>query len=328
MLRVGHLVTSADLPVLNIYNLCKYRISKEIQHYVIADNKYDFIDYFKQDDIPYFVVNNKKPYQNLLKKVDIIHLHWTGYNRKEHDLVRRSRIPFLVTLYKPEKLPSSIPFAICPFNFIRKVQRKPDNYIVIHNGINVRRFNKISNNISPETEKKQNILVAPDVVTQCNDHFWIFMHKFFSKNSNVELQIICPSWHSLNLVKAINNKRKVYTSIALSDVAIYTPFISDTLKIQNSFHFVMIAMAMGVPCIVSQNKIVDEVFQHRKNGIVVSGDKPIHFVKDIKELLQNRELRKRCIVNAYQIVRDKFDVKFNISKYETILFTLIKNQIK
>lgn len=330
MLKVGHLITSVDIPILNIYNLCKHKISKELQHYVITDNRYDFIDFFKHDDIPCFVVNNEKAYQNLFKKTDIIHLHWIGYNRKEHDLVKGSQVPFLVTLYKPEKLPASIPFVICPFNFIKEIQGRPRNSMVIHDGINIKRFSKISNDVSlkaKNTEKtKKSILIAPDVITQCNDYFWILMQEFLLKNSNSELRIICPGWRSLNLIKAINNKKQVYTSIALSDVAIYTPFTSDVLKIQNSFHFVMIAMAMGMPCIVSKNEIFDEVIKHRKNGIVFSGDKPIHFIEGVKELLQNRSLRKRCIVNAYQTVHDKFDVKLNVSKYEAVLLAFVKKQ--
>jgi len=217
VLKVGQIITSADIPILSLYNLCNYRVSKELQYYIITNNKYDFIDFFKEKNIRCFVVNNMKEYKKIVKNMDMIHFHWLCYNKKEHDFVKGLKVPFIVTLYTPEKLPSSIPFVICPFNFIKEFQGRPRNSTVIYEGIDVKRFSKISIDASlktgnAETERKKR-LVAAEVTTQQNDYFWILMQKFLSENSDVELQIIGPDWQSLNLVKAINNRKKACKKI-------------------------------------------------------------------------------------------------------------------
>jgi len=326
MLKVGHFVTSEELPTLTIYNFCNYRISNKIRHFIFSDKNYDFLESFRKSNI-HCSVFNKNKLRVLLKKIDIIHFHWSGYNREEHDLAKKFQIPFLVSLYKNEKLPSSIPFIICPFDFIRKVQGKRDNCVVIYNGIDIQKFKKISNSISQKyiamKKKDQKVLIAPGSITQGNYYFWISIQELLSKISNTKLYIIGPNWISLKVIKAIKSKRKVYSSIIESEVAIYTPFGSDILKIQNSFHFIMMVMAMGVPCVVSRNKITDEVIRHRENGFIISDETPICFVKGIQELLVNNELRQRCIMNAYKSVKDKFDIKYNTTRYETVIFSLL-----
>lgn len=322
MLKIGHVITCNDILLSYIYKICKYKISREIKHYLIVDRHYGYVNYFRRANVTCFILKDKILFKNALKKMSIINFHWDGYDNQLHDFALEMKVPFLVTLYEPKKLPPSIPIAACPFNHIREIQSHPDRFVVIHEGLDLERFARISK-YEKNLKRKRWTLITPDSITQCNDKFWIAIGEILLKYPNIELKIIAPGWKSLERTKAINDNRTIYRYIAQADLAIFTPAASDISKIQQSFYFIMIAMAMGIPCVVSKNKITDALIKHEKNGIFVSTDKPIYFAKNIINLLENNKLRSWCVLNAKQLVRDKFDILVNVKKYESILNTIV-----
>jgi hypothetical protein len=321
MLNIGHVVTCNDIPLSYIYKICKYKISREIKHYLIVDKPCGYVNYFRQANIACLILKDEILFKNALKKMNIINFHWDSYDNRLHNLALEIKTPFLVTLYGSEKLPRSIPIAVCPFNYIRQIQSYQDRFVVIHEGIDLELFARISKHRMNLTRKRWT-LVAPDSATQCNDKFWITIGGVLLNHPDIELKIIAPGWKSVGRTKAINDKRAIYRHIAQAHLAIYTPTAPTMLKIQESFCFVMIAMAMGIPCVVSKNKITDALIKHKINGIFVSTDKPAYFVKSIINVLEDSKLRKRCVLNAKQLVQDRFDIMVNVKKYESLLNTI------
>jgi len=73
------------------------------------------------------------------------------------------------------------------------------------------------------------------------------------------------------------------------------------------------AMAAKIPCIVTKSGIANEIIVDKKNALVVNYKNSSDIVKNIKFLLNNKELSDKIITNAYLTIKD-FDINIMIKK--------------
>jgi glycosyltransferase involved in cell wall biosynthesis len=71
------------------------------------------------------------------------------------------------------------------------------------------------------------------------------------------------------------------------------PTLTDTLSTQ-----IQEALASGIPCICSNVDGNPEMIQHGKNGLLFDPCDPITVKEQIREFVENQELRHRLRLNA------------------------------
>lgn len=86
---------------------------------------------------------------------------------------------------------------------------------------------------------------------------------------------------------------------------------------------VMEAMAIGLPVVASDVDGIPEVLVNRVTGLSV----PVRDVSRLTEatlkMIEDSDLRERCIANAKQLIYEKFNVKTNVSVLKNLLEELI-----
>ncbi|WFS61213.1 glycosyltransferase family 4 protein [Pseudodesulfovibrio thermohalotolerans] len=89
---------------------------------------------------------------------------------------------------------------------------------------------------------------------------------------------------------------------------------------KESFGRVLIeAMQVGVPVVGTNIGGIPDVIQHEKNGLLVEYDDRTGLSNAFKRLLEDQELRLRCIENGQLVVADKFDLNVHVNEIERII---------
>ena len=332
MLKVGHVVSDREITRRYLYNICKYRISKGIKHCLITTEKDPYSEAFRKIGVSCHSFNSKAQLKTILSSVDTVNFHWWTFPKELHALVHSLQIPYFVTLYTPEQIPASIPTIICQFGFIKSRQKKPDRCVVIPEGVDTDKVTKLPRPfVRDKYSKCRNTanrclrLIAPGSLTQCNDDFWILMSELLSQETAIELEIIRPGWKSVKRIKAINRRDLIFHSLAISDAALYLPQPYDLKKILDSFSFVLLAMTMGIPCILGKNIVTDELI-HKGCGLPLRVDNPIATARRIAAFMHNGRLLRSAAASSQAIVKDQFDIKKNTQQYEQVITQVVSTR--
>jgi glycosyltransferase involved in cell wall biosynthesis len=78
------------------------------------------------------------------------------------------------------------------------------------------------------------------------------------------------------------------------------------------------SMACKKPVIVSKLKNLKELVGKNSYGLVVKTKKPQDLAEKIELLKRNKKLYNKLALNAFNFVKENFDIKKNIKKYEAI----------
>lgn len=318
MINAGHVVADEEIWILYLFNLCRYRASERIRHHFFAYGAHGHAGAFRKINIPCHLIREERVFSQSLKKMDVVNFHWRHYDRCAHELVKRLRIDYLVTLYEQKELPADIPRIICPFDFIKDAQSARARCTVIHAGIDP----KVPSRHKSSALRRRRSIIAPDVITQGNDSFWMAVNEILLHNPGVEIDIIRPPWQPCGRIKAVEGTRRVYQAVADAVCGIYTPYSYALNRILNSLHFLLRSMAMGTPCVASRNSAVEEIVRHRQNGILVPVNDPLSLAGGVSDFLNNAGLRNRCAANAQGTIREEFDLTRTVAQYENALLTL------
>ncbi|MCX5782797.1 MAG: glycosyltransferase [Elusimicrobia bacterium] len=84
------------------------------------------------------------------------------------------------------------------------------------------------------------------------------------------------------------------------------------------------AMVLKTPIItVACRGGINEIIKNGVNGIIVEQNNIKAFASAIKDLKQNIPLKEKLVENAYKTVREKYDIKEMLFKYESIMEEII-----
>lgn len=227
--------------------------------------------------------------------------------------------------------------------FIRKPN--PKSTIVVHNGIdskdwnpkNVRRGSfrsevSISDSttlvgfvgrIMPEKDILSLVSVADEIVNaRRRDALFVCVGESNSSKYERALKAkirTCKLHERFKLLGVRFDLRQVYRDL---DIFIMT-------SIQEGFpNSLLEAMAMKVPSIVTGVDGIAEILEHRVHGIVLKAGDIHGFADAIEELIDNKRLCEKLVVNSRKKVENELSFEYRLKKMEKVYFDLFAEMKK
>jgi len=119
---------------------------------------------------------------------------------------------------------------------------------------------------------------------------------------------------STERVRFFGTRLDIPDILAETDIFAYTPYPNTG----SSDLVVMEALAMGVPCVVSDVNAVRESVEHEQNGFLTPFGDIDAFVQKIGMLVEDANLRVRMGQTAIRIARERFDMRRIARSYEAV----------
>lgn len=321
-MKVAHLIPWMDGYGTEqvLLNLCKYGNKSETEQFVVALREGPFASEIETTGASVFIATKFKEIIPRLKKADIVNLHWLGYNRSLYIPVLMSLKPHVTTLHWASPLPDLPALTICTSHYAQKIQKNPKRFVVIPNGIDLTRFYP-----RPKSPRRKIILIRVCRPEKCADYFWEAMDGVLEECKEAELWIVGEEGKSKSTerIRFLGVRRDIPEILAQADIFVYTPLP----KAGTKDLVIMEAMAMGLPCVVSDVEAAKESITHLHNGILVPFGDSKAFVETTLALIENPELREKLGKNAANTARRKFDVRKKVIQYEKIYRFVITNGI-
>lgn len=319
------------LPFLNIggseesvLNLCRLRNKKEFSPFIVALRDGPMREESRKEDIPVYIepdiYTNPTHTIEILKTADIVNINCFAYEKRYEDhiynTVQRARVPHLLTIRWKSKLPTLGCIKICVSNAVYDMQPDKENCVVIHNGVCLEKFN-----FEPKRDKENVVLTRICRPERCAPYFWLAMDKVLQLHANVEIRIVGGNGPSTERVKFLGVRRDIPDILAETDIFVYTPFPKDGAHDR----VIIEAMAMGVPCVVSDVQAVNESIRDGLDGLLVPFGDVNAFVQAIDTLVVDRNMRKKSGMNALNRVRQNFNATTMVSRYEEIYRSILSS---
>lgn len=211
--------------------------------------------------------------------------------------------------------------------------------ICIYNGINFNRFK----NLRPAAEIEKEILGSAK-----NNRIILCMVAGFNERKDYETLIhvavkICLLKEDLiflligngpllekikaQVPPALLNKKIIFTGNR-SDIESVLQIIDIGLLItyfEGISNSIIEYMAMGKPVIATEGGGTVELVQDHVNGFLVEQRNEEQIINKIEILLENKDLREKMGQNAYQWVREKFDIEEKTNEYINLYRRLLKD---
>lgn len=319
-MKVAHLI-----PWMNVGGteqlllaLCKYR-SSETEQFVISLEDGPMASEIEATGVPVFVTTRFEEIVSYLRKADIVNVHWLKYIPAFYRAALMSEKPFVTTLHWASRLPDLPALTICTSYWTKRMQGNPKKFVVIPNGIDLTRFYP-----RPKTPSEKIILIRVCRPEKCASYFWDAMDIVLKRCGDVELWIVGEEKESSERIKFLGIRRDIPELLSKADIFVYTPFPDAGSKDL----VVMEAMAMGLPCVVSDSGAVKESITHLYNGIIVPFGDPEAFAEATLRLIGNPKLRERLGRRAAETAKRKFDAREMVMGYERIYRYVMKRWAK
>ena len=322
MIKVVHI-----LPCLNyggtersVLNLCKF--SKTTESTVVSLLQGQMEEEFQKEGIPIFVLENiKNSYERyrkaleVLKKADIIHMNWLYFDWCQLWLTQQMKVPYIITLRWRYRLPLLDCVICCVAQNLRAIQDERNRCVVILNGVDLTRFTH-----KQRAKKKTDKIIMTSISRpdKCAPYFWLAMKNVLEANPNVELWIVGGKPWTAKQIKSLGIRRDIPDILAQTDIFVYTPYPA----VGAFDNVVLEAMAMGVPCVVSDVECVNEAVTHGKEGLLLPYGDQETLVGALNSLIENEEYRIQLGQNALEKAK-KFDIANVVQKYHELYSSII-----
>lgn len=217
--------------------------------------------------------------------------------------------------------------------WIQKYDICHENSYVIRNGVDVKKFTNLNNNLEV---KKQLGITSKDLVITCSamlrpEKNHIQLLKYIKElvnngNSNVKLLLLGDGQERNSIEKYIlENKLKdnvillgkqkdVKKYYSISDLGVIASKAVETFSIA-----ALEQMSMGIPMIMTNIGGANEMVIDGFNGYLYELDDHLTFIKKIKELNEDREKLERLKINARFLVENTFSEQMMINEYVSFL---------
>ena len=256
-------------------------------------------------------------YHEAMRYADIVNLHWTSYHPDWHALAQYSGKPYVTTLHGAFEMPKLPAITICTSFHTYQNQKDKRRFVVIPNGVDLSLFVP-----HPRKERKEVIITRVCRPPRCALYFWTAMEKVLNRYPQTRLWIVGNEnnlGRSSDRVRFLGIRRDIPEILAETDIFAYTPYPN----IGTKDLVVMEALAVGVPCVVSDVSAVRESVEDGQNGFLTSFGDVDAFAQKVGMLVENASLRNRMRQLAIRIAQERFDMRRITRHYEAVYQTVL-----
>lgn len=86
------------------------------------------------------------------------------------------------------------------------------------------------------------------------------------------------------------------------------------------------AMASKVPVLCSNIRGTNEIVHHKDNGLLFPVKSPLKMARTVDYILKNERLQSLLVDNAYNLVKDQFNINKQVKKLEKLFFKLLNKE--
>jgi glycosyltransferase involved in cell wall biosynthesis len=291
-----------------VYNLCKSSDKTKFASFVAAPTDCVVMQEMRDMGIPVYI--GLSVYHSLVRFADIVNLHMGQFEPNLYSLVQSSGKSHVVTLHAVVKMPYIPAITICTGSYTYDIQSDKNRFVLISNGIDLSRFKPKAKKL-----KKEVIITRICRTARCALYFWQAMYKILNDYPQTRLWIVGNDTNlgeNTDQIKFLGIRRDIPEILSETDIFAYTPFPSNGTKDL----VVMEAMAMGVPCVVSDVCSVNESVEDGKSGFLTPYGNADAFAEKIRILIENVDLRVSMGENAVKFAQENFDMSKIIKRYE------------
>jgi len=291
-------------------NLCKFRNHERFSYIVVTPENFVIMDEIRETGTPVYI--EWKNARRILQWADIMNLHCSGYNHNLYMMVKSLGKPFVMTLHSTVEMPSLPEITICTALHNYNIQRDKRNFVAICNGVDLSRFFP-----RPKTHRDEVIITRVCRTPKCAPYFWQAINKVLDRYPQTKLWIVGNDegfGKSTERIKFFGIRRDIPDILAESDIFAYAPYPNYGSKDL----VVMEALAMGVPCVVSDSIAICESVENGKTGFIVPYGNVDAFADKVSLLVEDAELRANMGQAGIHTAQERFDMKRITQSYEEL----------
>lgn len=312
MIRVAHILPFMGVGGVEqmVINLCKFSDKDEFKNAVAAPEEGIMANEICETGAQ--VYTGWDGYQVVMRWADIINLHCTGYDPSLFGFVESSSKPYVVTLHWLSEMPKIPAITICTSQKVYDIQKDKNRFRLIPNGIDLTTFYP-----RPKQQKNEVIITRICRTSKCALYFWSAMMKVLGDYSQVRLWIVGNEKDygiSSDKITFFGIRRDIPDILAETDIFAYAPYPDTGSKDL----VVMEALAMGVPCVVSNVNAVQNSVYNEQNGFLVDFGNEEDFSNKVSILVENPNLRNSMSQTAVEIAIRDFDISKYAKDYENV----------
>lgn len=325
MMKVAYILPWANYggTEQSTFNLCKF--SERTMPFVLALSEGEILNEFRREGFEIHVVPiteeknallfDQEKALNILKRADLINfVFFQGYHPLTFDIIKKTGLPYVTTVRWLYQVPVIDCKVICVSYGVQAIQDPRNDSMVIQNGVDISKFR-----FQPKPCQEKVVITRICRTEKCADYFWPALNKVLETFPNAELWIVGEDGISTPKIKFLGLRRDIPDILAKTDIFAYTPRPGEG-ALDN---VILEAMAMGTPCVLSDVECVREPIINRKNGILVPYEDQEAFAGEICHLIKEKALREEMGRNALQTIKENFDVKNVVKKYEDVYISLL-----
>lgn len=310
MIRVAHILPFMGIGGIEymVLNLCKFRDRTEFECLVAAPEEGVVADKIRETGTP--VYTGLSSYYIAMRWADLVNLHWAVFHPHWYAMVQSSGKPYVTTLHSSYQLPELPVYTICTALHAYQIQKYKSRFIAIPNGVDLSRFTP-----RPKGQREEVIITRVCRSVKCALYFWPAMRKVLNRYPQTRLWIVGNEdgiGRSTERVRFFGTRQEIPDILAETDIFAYTPYPNTG----SNDLVAMEALAMGVPCVVSDVKAVRESVEQEQNGFLTPFGDIDAFVQKIGMLVEDASLRVRMGQTAIRIARERFDMRRIARRYE------------
>lgn len=294
---------------------CKFCNREKFNYVVIASREGIMASEIRQTGTP--VYTEPGSYHEAMRWADIVNLHWGRYHDYWHALVQSSGKPYVTTLRGASVLPKLPAVTICVAYHVYQMQKDESRFVVIPNGVDLSRFAP-----RPRQRREEVIITRICRPSRCALYFWSAMEKVLDRYPQTRLWIVgnkSDPGRSSKRVRFLGIRRDIPEILAETDIFVYTPYPNVGAKDLVA----MEALAMGVPCVVSDVKAVRESVEQGQSGFLTPFGDVHALVQKVGLMVEDASLRARMSKAAVRIAQERFDMRRITRLYEVVYQTVL-----
>lgn len=295
-----------------------------------------FINLFTKSEISPKIFFAKRKLLSIIKKErpDLLHSQTRITRVLAQFVSKKLKIPFVSTAHGFYK--KRLSYRLFPYwgektiaiseavkeDLMKRFNLKSEHIKVVYNGIDLAKFKPRQKNELEETRRKLRLGNGPIIgiisrVSEIKGHLYLIeaMNYVLKKFSQAQLLIIGEGDRKKNLVNLVRLKRLEKNIIFISsidDTSLILPlmdvFVLPSLE-EGLGIAILEAMASYVPVVATGVGGIPEIIKDGENGILVPPRDIFSLGKAVCNILENRELKNKFILNGRRTVEEKFDLR-------------------
>lgn len=304
-LRIAHLVSYLSIGGTErvIFDLCLHGAERQK---VVSTVDGPMRTVLEQHGVEVQVGDDRAQLVSCLSDVDVVNVHWQGYQPSLFDIVIAAGRPMVCTVHAQSRLPEMPGLVICTSQHVYDRQEfNRDRRVLITNGIDM-------TDIPPTARRSGHTeIIRVCRPVKCAEYFWPAVFQVLAACPEAELTVVGGPAYQAGRIESLGYRLDVVQLMARADLFAYTP-----TPTAGSFDLVVLeAMASGLPCVMSDVPCVNEAVEHEVTGLLTPFEDVSAFVTCLQRLVRDRELREAMGQRAAEVARQRFEVRDRMPLY-------------